>query len=136
MHKREYEFLKNDGSKLYMAMGASLPDFKVKFFLNEGELNIGKERFRIYHTPGHSPGSICIHYLNENALITGDLVFAMGFGRFDLPGGNPDELKSSLIKVAKLKINYMLPGHGPALKGEHDIARLIEAMAHNLSSYI
>jgi len=66
-------------------------------------LEVGKLRLKIIHTPGHSPGSICI--LVENKLITGDTLFVGGIGRTDLEGGNEKDMVESLKKLMKLSDN-------------------------------
>jgi len=74
--------------------------------------------FQVIHTPGHTQGSICLYEKRKKILISGDTLFADGFGRTDLPGGNSEEMKKSLRKLIKLDINYLLPGHGnPKVSG-------------------
>jgi glyoxylase-like metal-dependent hydrolase (beta-lactamase superfamily II) len=82
-------------------------------FVSEGEvLRIGGLRFEIIHTPGHSPGGICIY--GEGILITGDTLFAGSVGRTDLPGGDVESLKQSFIRLMALSDTVkVLPGHGP-----------------------
>lgn len=102
IHKKEKEFLK----------------FKVKRYLEEGEkIKLGKEVLKIIHTPGHSPGSICI--LGKNFIFTGDTLFSDGTGRTDLPGGSGKDLKESLEKLKKIIKPEMkiYPGHGPEFLG-------------------
>lgn len=68
--------------------------------------------FEVIHTPGHTPGSICLYEREHKILISGDTLFENGVGRFDLPGGDGAELKKSLEKLSSLPITYLLPGHG------------------------
>lgn len=56
---------------------------------------LGRE-WRIYHTPGHSPGSCTIACGAENVALVGDLVMAGSIGRMDLPGGDPNQMQASL----------------------------------------
>ena len=64
-------------------------------------------------TPGHTPGSVC--YQCENALFTGDTLFAGSVGRTDLPGGSYRTIQDSLVQLANLAENYAIyPGHGEA----------------------
>ncbi len=80
-------------------------------FLEEGKLKISNWQFEILHTPGHSPGSICL--LAKNHLFTGDTLFARGYGRTDFPLGNEKEMIQSLKKLAKLPQKLIIyPGHG------------------------
>jgi hydroxyacylglutathione hydrolase len=70
-----------------------------------GELNI-----RVLHTPGHSPGHICL--LAENSLMTGDVLFVGACGRTDLPGSEPKAMYTSLKKLAALPDETIVyPGH-------------------------
>lgn len=67
------------------------------------------------HTPGHTPGGVCFYFPEDNALFSGDTLFAGSVGRTDLPGGNPHTLTLSLKKLIKLPDNTRIyPGHGPA----------------------
>lgn len=74
-------------------------------------------------TPGHSPGSICLYMKKEKALIAGDTIFSLGVGRTDLPGGDTELLIASLKKLAKLDIEYLIPGHGDMLKGREAVQK-------------
>jgi hydroxyacylglutathione hydrolase len=79
----------------------------------EGEvLSVGALSVQVLHTPGHTPGSVCLQV--EDALFTGDTLFAGGIGRYDFPGGDWDELSRSLIRLASLPEGLQIyPGHGP-----------------------
>ena len=68
--------------------------------------------FEVLHTPGHTPGSICLYDKQKEILISGDTIFRDGIGRTDLPGGDIDALYRSLKNLSKYKIKYLLPGHG------------------------
>ncbi len=68
---------------------------------------------RVLHTPGHTPGSVCL--LCEDALFSGDTLFAGSCGRTDLPGGSWPVLCQSLKRIGSLERNYTVyPGHGEA----------------------
>jgi glyoxylase-like metal-dependent hydrolase (beta-lactamase superfamily II) len=73
---------------------------------------IGKEVIEVIHTPGHTPGGICL--LNGMNLITGDTLFVGGLGRTDFPGGSQRELMESIrTKLLVLPENTVVwPGHG------------------------
>ncbi|HIR63618.1 MAG TPA: MBL fold metallo-hydrolase [Candidatus Faecousia faecigallinarum] len=67
----------------------------------------------VFHTPGHTPGSVC--FLTGDALFTGDTLFAGSCGRTDLPGGDPGQMAASLARLAALDYHgQVYPGHGPA----------------------
>ncbi|MCS7281398.1 MAG: MBL fold metallo-hydrolase [Desulfobacterota bacterium] len=113
----EFEYISREGKELFLASGSQLPKNNWKIFLKEGKLKIGEKTFRIISTPGHSPGSICIYWEEKRLLISGDTVFYMGVGRFDLPGGDEGLLKESIRKLSKLDVEYLIPGHGEILAG-------------------
>lgn len=77
-------------------------------------LTVGAGSLRVVHTPGHSPGSVCL--VGDGWAIVGDLVFAGGIGRADLPGGDYNTLLESIhAHILCLGDDVILyPGHGPA----------------------
>jgi glyoxylase-like metal-dependent hydrolase (beta-lactamase superfamily II) len=82
--------------------------------LKGGEsIDIGSLHFLVLHTPGHSPGGICL--LGEGVVFTGDTLFNFGIGRFDMPGGNGSQLMNNIhTKLMILPDNTIVyPGHGP-----------------------
>ena len=80
--------------------------------LEEGDL-IGN--FRVIHSPGHTPGSICLYNEEEGILFSGDTIFKNGYGRTDFPGGDQQTLFNSIRKLLQLPDETMvLPGHGPS----------------------
>ncbi|MBN1557199.1 MAG: MBL fold metallo-hydrolase [Lentisphaerae bacterium] len=71
--------------------------------------------YRILETPGHTPGSVCLFFEQEQALFTGDTLFAGSVGRTDLTGGDSRALARSLKRLAALPDTVSVyPGHGPA----------------------
>ena len=79
-------------------------------------VRVGDCEGRVVHTPGHSPGSSCLHFPAEKVLFTGDTLFAGSVGRTDLPGGDYDALFAS-IKERLFGLGddvRFYPGHGPA----------------------
>jgi len=99
------------------------PKIKVDLRLKGGEvLDLGGIKLAVIHTPGHSPGGICLYEPASKTLFSGDTVFADGVGRTDFPGGDSELLKGSVEKLLALYdsrgINRILPGHGPEAKGE------------------
>jgi len=65
---------------------------------------------RVLHTPGHTPGSVV--YLIEDAMFSGDTLFAGSIGRTDFAGGNMGQMKKSLKKLASIEVEYQIyPGH-------------------------
>jgi len=104
----------NDKS-LSLFFGISYPSSPSPNRLLKGgdSISIGKLSFAVIHTPGHTPGGICL--LGEGVLFSGDTLFNYGVGRVDLPGGSYSQLMNSiqtkLMVLADEVIVY--PGHGP-----------------------
>lgn len=68
---------------------------------------------QVLHTPGHTPGSVCL--IAEDALFSGDTLFEGSCGRTDLPGGDTATILASLARLRQLPGDYRVyPGHGPA----------------------
>lgn len=68
---------------------------------------------QIIESPGHTPGSICLYFPNDQTLLSGDTLFQMGYGRTDLPGGNMGQLIDSLERLFTLPPETKVyPGHG------------------------
>jgi glyoxylase-like metal-dependent hydrolase (beta-lactamase superfamily II) len=105
-----------DGARdLALLMGFSVeqqpaPDIIV----SEGDkLLIGKTVVTIMHTPGHSPGGVCLHH--ADLLLTGDTIFAGSIGRTDFPGGSLQAMKRSFRRIIDLsEATQLFPGHGPS----------------------
>ena len=65
----------------------------------------------VLHTPGHTPGSVCL--LWKDQMFSGDTLFEGSCGRMDLPGGSPRQMAESLRRLASLQADYTIhPGHG------------------------
>ena len=80
----------------------------------DGEVRFGAIRLRVLHTPGHTEGSVCLYEPDEGLLFSGDTLFAGGWGRVDLPGGDPDAMVASLGRFLDLEDGvHVFPGHGP-----------------------
>ncbi len=75
-------------------------------------LNLAGLSFRVLHTPGHTPGSVCL--LADGTMFSGDTLFSGSCGRTDLPGGSRAKMTASLKRLSMLEENCrVLPGHGP-----------------------
>ena len=83
----------------------------VQFFEEGQVIHAGGLGFTVMETPGHTCGSVCL--ICENAIFSGDTLFAGSCGRTDLPGGNWATIRESLRRLAALEGNYgVYPGHG------------------------
>jgi len=81
--------------------------------MKPGKLSIHDFEFTIIETPGHTPGSCCLHFERENALFSGDTLFKSGIGRYDFSYSDKEDLKKSLERILELpKITTVYPGHG------------------------
>lgn len=91
-------------------------------FIAEGQrIGVGDIVLDVLHTPGHSPGSVTLRWEAQQALFTGDLLFAGSIGRTDFPGGSDTEMRQSLRRVAMLPGDWRLyPGHGPETSLERE----------------
>ncbi|MFW9958392.1 MAG: MBL fold metallo-hydrolase [Candidatus Odinarchaeota archaeon] len=120
LHRAEAEPInKGDMSNtLGDTFGAALPPLKIENILDEGSiLDFGGVKMFVFHTPGHSEGSIVLEIENTGILLTGDTLFPGGsFGRVDFPTGNPEKLVESLKRVSEMEFDVGLPGHMNAMK--------------------
>jgi hydroxyacylglutathione hydrolase len=113
MQKGDYE--------IYMRAGeqAALWGFQIEqppepdmYLVDGDEIGVGRSRFKVLHTPGHSPGGICLY--GEGVIFTGDTIFAGSVGRTDFYGGSIAELKKSFSGIISLPPETRIfPGHGP-----------------------
>ena len=106
--------------------------------LNEGDqLRIGDLLFDILHLPGHSEGSVCLYEERRGLLLSGDVLFAGTYGRTDLPGGNDEQMVTSLARLAREIPGHVrvLPGHGAETTIERELPwlRRIAASGHLLT---
>ncbi|MDI6772128.1 MAG: MBL fold metallo-hydrolase [bacterium] len=111
----ELPVLKTAVEQALMFFGISVPPPPApdRLLRDGDELTLGGALFRIAHTPGHSPGHICL--LGDGAAFVGDVVFPGSIGRTDLPGGDYDTLMRSIARhILTLPDETVLySGHGP-----------------------
>ena len=90
----------------------------------------------VLHTPGHTQGSVCLHFAPLKLLVAGDTLFAGSIGRTDLPGGNFEQIIDSIHgKLLTLpEETKVLPGHGPmtTIGGEREDNPYLKDKAHDL----
>lgn len=116
MSRIDYEFVMK-----YLGAHTEIP--RPAFFLQEGDLTIGDKAFQVIHTPGHSPGSVCLYWPQSKVLFTGDVVFSQSIGRTDLPGGSGRQLKESIARLAELDVDVLCPGHGDVVTGRENVKK-------------
>ena len=91
--------------------------------LDGDEIELESVKLKVIHTPGHSKGSVC--YLTGDVMFTGDTLFDGGYGRFDLHGGDPKALGSSLYSLSSFdKDITVYPGHGGAARLESALNKI------------
>ena len=89
------------------------PVEKIDHLLADGEeFELIGTRFRVIHTPGHTPGSACFYNESNSLLFAGDTLFFQTHGRTDFPGGSQADMNKSLKKLIELPDEtFVLPGH-------------------------
>ncbi len=115
LHPAELPILEaRGGASLFGVSVGESPGPDVE--LEDGQvLEVGALRFRVLHTPGHSPGGVTFYLEEEGAAFDGDVLFSEGVGRTDLPGGDWGTIQRSIQEVlfALPDETVIYPGHGP-----------------------
>jgi glyoxylase-like metal-dependent hydrolase (beta-lactamase superfamily II) len=115
LHPLDLPLLKASGGAALFGLQAEpspLPDLE----LGDGdELEVGTLRFKVLHTPGHTPGHVCFYEKAEAVLFDGDVLFYRSIGRSDLPGGSHQQLMGSIqgVLLALPEETAVYSGHGP-----------------------
>ena len=118
IHKDDLNFLSNPDLNLsgFLAAPLRITPSLVRTVVDKQEIKLGKIKLQILHTPGHTPGGICL-LLKEpeiDIVFSGDTLFYQGLGRTDLPRASSKQLKESIEK--KLFVlddkTQVYPGHG------------------------
>jgi hydroxyacylglutathione hydrolase len=117
VHQAEAAWLNDPVLNLSAMMGMSVTAPGPDGPLRDGEeLELAGSRWRIMHTPGHSPGGVTLYHAPSGQALVGDLIFAGSVGRFDFPGSDGQVLAQSIRRrIYTLPDDVALhPGHGPA----------------------
>ncbi|MCU0651866.1 MAG: MBL fold metallo-hydrolase [Candidatus Omnitrophica bacterium] len=121
IHKLDAGMLKDPVRNMSNFFGQSFSiaeDVKIITFEDKEEIGLGKIRFKVLHTPGHTPGGTCffLELEGKNLLFSGDSLFYRSIGRSDLPGANEkvliNAIKNKLLVLPAQTLVY--PGHGPS----------------------
>ncbi len=113
IHTDEAESLQRQPLSTLFGISYPIPPPPDRSLKDGDGIDIGSLHFSVLHTPGHSPGCICL--LGEGVVFSGDTLFNYGIGRADLPGGNYSQLMNS-IHTRLMTLPYditVYPGHGP-----------------------
>ncbi|MGD0785024.1 MAG: MBL fold metallo-hydrolase [Sedimentisphaerales bacterium] len=120
IHKADLFMLADSVSNFSKYLGRKIDSFPIDvIFKNEGQVEFADLKFAILHTPGHTPGGICLYNSDEKILFTGDTLFAGSVGRTVFPGYDVEKCSEQLINNIKTKLlvlpddTAVLPGHGP-----------------------
>lgn len=132
IHKDDAPLLQNARASASDLFGMKAPRVFPDILLKGGELIGG---LLVIHTPGHTPGGICLYDAGSKSLFSGDTVFQDGsFGRTDLYGGNASMLVESIKKLTQLDVSVMYPGHGDiVIKDANEQIRMSLLMASQYS---
>ena len=116
MHREDALLINNSRATAADLFGEKTPHIVPDMLLSGGEI-LGE--LEVIHTPGHTPGGICLYDAGSKSLFSGDTVFQDGsFGRTDLYGGNAARLIESIKRLTLLDVNVMYPGHGDVVKDD------------------
>lgn len=113
IHTDDAEFLQQQSLGFLFGLSYPAPPPPDRLLKDKDSIDIGDLHFGVLHTPGHTPGGICL--LEHGVLFSGDTLFNYGIGRYDLPGGDYNQLMDSLrTKLMGLPDDTIVyPGHGP-----------------------
>jgi len=113
VHSNESEYHRQQALSLAFGFNYPAPPPPDRLLKDGDSIDIGDLHFEVIHTPGHTPGGICLY--GHGVLFSGDTLFNYGIGRYDLPGGDYAQLINSLQeKLMPLPDETTVyPGHGP-----------------------
>ena len=113
IHTDEAQALQENSVSTLLGLSYPTPLPADRLLKDGDSIDIGDLHFLVLHTPGHSPGCICL--LGQGVMFSGDTLFNYGIGRADLPGGSYSQLMNSIhTKLMTLPDNTTVyPGHGP-----------------------
>ncbi|MBL7189284.1 MAG: MBL fold metallo-hydrolase [Phycisphaerae bacterium] len=125
IHKLDAEMLTEPQANLSAMTGAPFTTKPEDFSLQEQSvIDLAGIELLVLHTPGHTPGGICLYSKEDGVAFVGDTLFADSVGRTDFPGGSMSQLTSSIReKLFTLPDETKVyPGHGPATTIGHEKA--------------
>ncbi|VBB06039.1 metallo-beta-lactamase [Lucifera butyrica] len=114
IHPRDAGMLTNPQQNLSSFIGGEVVLKPADRLINDGDIiPVGNTELTVLHTPGHTPGGICLK--GDDLLFSGDTLFAESIGRTDFPGGSYQQLITAIQEKLMVLPDGMkvLPGHGP-----------------------
>jgi len=113
-HRDEASWLQDPAANLSLWMGSPVTSAPADGFVEDGQtLTIGPWQVKVLHVPGHSPGSVAYFFVSEQEVVSGDVLFRSGVGRWDFPGCDREALRRSLDRLTQLPPETRVrPGHG------------------------
>ena len=125
-HEAETALLHDNDKNMFHRYSRLNPTFApADRLLADGDtVTVGQSSLTVCHTPGHTPGSLCLFDYEAGAVLTGDTLFRESVGRYDFPGGDYDTLMASLAKLVDAcdgRDMKLFPGHGPSTHLYHEL---------------
>jgi hydroxyacylglutathione hydrolase len=122
LHPDDLPLLNAGGGAPFFGLAApplAKPDMRLEA---DQEIAVGELRLRVLYTPGHTPGHVTFYEAREGAIFDGDVLFAEGIGRSDLPGGSYEALMRSINQILMSLPDETLvySGHGPVTSIGHE----------------
>ena len=121
IHEKDKDYLSNSMLNLSFLAGFAVEGSVADTLLQEGDtIMLGDVGFEVIHTPGHTPGGICLK--GNTMLFSGDTLFFEGIGRSDCPGGDNAAILASIEKKLLILDDTLkvFPGHGPETSIGHE----------------
>ena len=128
LHPLDVPNLQNPGAD-GLPCWISIPSVQPDVLLEEGmQVPLGEFLFQVLHTPGHSPGSICLYEAQQKILFSGDTLFRGAIGNLSFPTSQPSLMWPSLARLAQLPPQTsVFPGHGSSTTIGEESSLLLDA---------
>lgn len=123
VHKLDAEMLAGAESNLWVLMAKPFSTAPADFLVDAGDtIDVAGIRFSVLHTPGHTPGGICLYAPEHGVVFSGDTLFAESIGRTDFPGGDMSQLLAGIREnlFSLPEDTKVYPGHGPSTTIAHE----------------
>lgn len=135
-HINEIDFYRNKREEMSKILKMELPEISFNMNIEESSFTVDGAELQFIHTPGHTPGSLCVFWPEKKTLVCGDMLFDHSFGKRNLPGTDYTQLYESINKILKLDVEYLLPGHMAVIIGKSNVKTRLEQTAEAFAMYI